>query len=185
MCPNGWRCHSPTRAPVSCTARIPHRSFARPEATDVEREKNVFVYKLAHLSHRLNRQYFFSRLQAKFLANQIERKARQLKLNRPIFFYPHGESYRTLSREMKQRGFDLVHMCMDYHIQIQLEHVQVSDITLSIIEAAYFELRDMFGAKIHWLRQFGPVTVSGAAQVKPCCRFQSSCYKYRPLDSST
>ncbi len=141
----------------------PSSFFRAPVRPLIEREKNVFVYKLAHLSHRLNRQYFFSRLQAKILANQIERKARQLKLNRPIFFYPHGESYRTLSREMKQRGFDLVHMCMDYHIQIQLEHVQVSDITLSIIEAAYSELRDMFGAKIHWLRQFGPVTVSGAA----------------------
>lgn len=132
--------------------------FREPIRPLVEAENRVFVYRLAHFSHRLNP--LLSRLQAKIIASQIESKARRLKLNDPIFFYPHGESYRTLAREMKERGFDLVHVCMDYHIQEQIEHVQLSDMTLVIIEAAYLELRDRFGNKIRRLREFGPMAPS-------------------------
>lgn len=141
--------------------------FRKPIRPLIETEKNIFVYRPAHLSHRLNP--LFSRLQAKIIADQILRKAGQLMLNNPIFFYPHGESYRTLAREMKHCGFDLVHICMDYHIQEQMEHVHLSDVTLVIIEAAYLELRDRFGSKVHRLREFGPMSISdaGSRQTEP------------------
>ncbi len=138
--------------------------FRKPIRTLIEIENNIFVYQPAHLSHRLNSHPRFSQLQAKIIANQIQREAGQLKLNNPIFFYPHGECYRILSREMNHRGFDLVHICMDYHIQEQIEHVRVSDITLVIIEAAYSELHDLFGSKIHRLREFGPMSISNSVR---------------------
>jgi len=137
-----------------------------------EIEKNIFVYRPAHFSHRLNRFSFFSRLQAKIIASEILRKAQELKLKNPIFFYPHGECYRTLSFEMSRRRMASTHICMDYHIGEQLDHVRQSDLTLVIIEEAYRELHDLFGSKIHRLREFGPTsTTNNKSQdlvVQPC-----------------
>jgi hypothetical protein len=128
-----------------------------------QKATNVFVYKLAHISHRLNGLNFFATLQAKILADQIERQARGLGLSRPLFFYPHGFCSLTIAREMKRRGYDLIHMCIDYHINEQLQHIQLSDVTLTIIEQAYVELHTSYGSKIHRLREFGPISIPSSS----------------------
>jgi hypothetical protein len=144
------------------------KSFAREPVRFLnQRTRNVVVYKLAHISHRLNGVEFVAALQAKMLVNQIERQARKLKLHRPLFFYPHGFSSFTIAREMKRRGYDLVHMCIDYHIEEQIQHIQRSDITLTIIEAAYVELCARFGSKIHRLREFGPISIPVDTPLQP------------------
>lgn len=136
------------------------KSFARePVRALGQKTGNVFTYEIAHISHRLNGVPFFAALQGRMLANQIERQVRKLKLNRPLFFYPHGFSSLPIAREMKRRGYDLVHVCMDYHIEEQIQHIQLSDVTLTMIEAAYVELFASYGSKIHRLRQFGPIPV--------------------------
>jgi hypothetical protein len=141
------RCRSP-----GIVLREP--GFLRPSHRPLhEVQSNVFVLRPAFLSHRLNRNSRFAKLQASVLGQQIVRAARRLDLKDPVFFYPHGEYCRSLAAEMKSRGFDLVHICMDYELLAQLEHVRLSHITLAIPEAAFLELRGSFGAKIpedHW-----------------------------------
>jgi hypothetical protein len=138
-------------------------SFLRPSGRALhEVQSNVFVLRPAFLSHRLNRNSRFARLQAFVLRQQIVRAARRLGLKDPVFFYPHGEYCRSLAAEMKNRGFDLVHICMDYELPGQLEHVRLSNITLAIPEAAFLELRRSFGAKIRKLPQFAAPNFSDA-----------------------
>lgn len=126
----------------------------RPSANPSEVAVRVFRFRPVLLSHRLNRQRGLSQLQALLVRNQIMRVARRLELNDPVFFYPHGEYTRTLAAAMKRQGRPLVHICMDYEIQNQMEHVQLSDVTLAIPEAAFSELRERLGAKIRRLPQF-------------------------------
>ncbi len=130
-------------------------SFLRPSGRPLhEVQSNVFVLRPTFLGHRLNRNSRFAKLQAFVLRQQIVRAARRLGLKDPVFFYPHGEYCRSLAAEMKNRGFDLVHICMDYELPDQLDHVRLSNITLAIPEAAFLELRRSFGAKIRKLPQF-------------------------------
>lgn len=117
--------------------------------------KNIFRLKPKFAGNRLNAHRLFAHLQAIVLANQIMRSARCLDLKDPVFFYPHGKYTLFLSQEMKRRSFDLVHICMDYELQEQIEHVRISDVTLAIPEAAFFELRNLFGDKVCKLPQFG------------------------------
>jgi hypothetical protein len=93
-------------------------------------------------------------LQAFVLRQQIVRAVKALGLKDPVFFYPHAEYCCSLAAEMKDRGFDLVHICMDYEIPDHLEHVRLSDITFAIPEAAFLELQRLFGDKIRKLPQF-------------------------------
>jgi hypothetical protein len=88
------------------------------------------------------------------LEKQISRAARQLALRNPVFFYPHGRYALLLAAAMKRRGSTLVHICMDYELRDQIEHVQISDLTLAIPQAAFAELRKSFGPKIRKLPQF-------------------------------
>ena len=130
-------------------------SFLRPSGRPLhEVQNNVYVLRPVFLSHRLNRISRFAKLQASVLRQQIVRAARRLGLKDPVFFYPHGEYCRSLAAEMKNHGFDLVHICMDYELPDQLEHVRLSNITFAIPEAAFLELRRPFGAKIRKLPQF-------------------------------
>jgi hypothetical protein len=130
-------------------------SFLRyPRRPLCEVQRNVFVLRPVFFGHRLNRYSLLSKLQAFVLMLQIVRAAKALRLKDPVFFYPHGGYCRALAAEMKDRGFDLVHICMDYEIPDQLEHVRLSDITLAIPEAAFLELRQSFGDKIRKLPQF-------------------------------
>jgi hypothetical protein len=133
-----------------------------------EVQRNVFVLRPVFLGHRLNQYSQLSELQAFALGQQIARAAKALGLKDPVFFYPHAGYCRALAARMKDLGFDLVHICMDYEILDHLEHVRLSNITLAIPEEAFLELRRSFGDKIRKLPQFAaPNTPDGAPGNSP------------------
>lgn len=119
-----------------------------------EVEKGVFAFGLKFVGHRLNSLPLLQQAQTKLLANQIVGNVRKLGLNDPIFVYPHGDYCLPLCREFKRRGFRLVHLSMDYELELQIEHARESDLTLSIPHAAYQELHAKFGEKVKLLPQF-------------------------------
>jgi glycosyltransferase involved in cell wall biosynthesis len=118
-----------------------------------EVEKGVFAFGLQHLSHRLNSFSALRPLQAKLLAMEILNKAARLQLNDPVFIYPHGDYVLPLCREFKRRGFQLLHLCMDYELELLREHVRESDLALVIPEAAFKELSEQFGPKVRKIPQ--------------------------------
>ena len=124
--------------------------------TLTEVEKGVFAFglKFVGLGRQLNSLPVLGQLQAKCLANQIIGNARKLGLRDPIFVYPHGDYSLSLCREFKRRGFRLVHVSMDYELELQINHVSESDLTLCIPYAAYRELYAQFGDKVKLLPQF-------------------------------
>src|SRR5258708_38647678 len=67
-----------------------------------EVEKGVFALGLQHLSHRLNSFPVLRPLQAKLLATEILNKVLHLRLNDPVFIYPHGDYCLPLCREFKR-----------------------------------------------------------------------------------
>lgn len=119
-----------------------------------EVEKGVFAFGLQHLGHRLNSFPVLRPLQAKLLATKILNKAVHLRLNNPVFIYPHGDYCLPLCREFKRRGFQLIHVCMDYELELVWELVRESDLALVIPRAAFEELRGKFGAKVRKIPQF-------------------------------
>jgi hypothetical protein len=129
-------------------------SFLRAVRPFSEVQKGVFAFGLQHFSHRLNSFSILQPLQAKVLAREILNKAAGLQLNDPIFIYPHGDYCLPLCREFKQRGFQLIHLCMDYELELLREHVRESDLALVIPRAAFEELREQFGAKVRRIPQF-------------------------------
>jgi Glycosyl transferases group 1 len=83
--------------------------------------------------------------------------AATLQLKDPLFIYPHGDYCLALCREFKRRGLPLIHICMDYELATQMEHVQKSDLTLTIPHAAFQALAAEFGDKIRMLPQLSMV----------------------------
>lgn len=132
-------------------------SFVRSVRPFSEVEKGVFAFGLQHFSHRLNSFPVLRPLQAKVLAIEILKKAVHLRLNDPVFIYPHGDYGLPLCREFKRRGFQLIHICMDYELDLVREHVRESDLALVIPQAAFEELRNQFGSKVRRIPQFSYV----------------------------
>ncbi len=128
-------------------------SFIRKARPLTELVQGIFAFQPGFLSHRLNRFPVFLRTQSAALAGQILHEAATLKLKDPLVFYPHGDYCLGLCREFKKRGLPLIHICMDYELEIQMEHVQQSDLTLAIPRAAFQELQVQFGQKIRMLPQ--------------------------------
>jgi hypothetical protein len=120
-----------------------------------EVDKNVYAFGLKFLGHRLNNNSILEHIQIRSLAAQIRKNVAKVDLRDPILIYPHGEGCLALSHEFKRRGFSLVHICMDYHLTEQIEHVRQSDLTLVIPLIAFRELRNMFGDKVRQIPQFG------------------------------
>lgn len=117
----------------------------------------VFALGLRFVGHRLNSFASLSWIQARLLVDQIIRNADKLGLKRPLFIYPHGDYCLLLCKQFKRMGFQLVHICMDYELSLQMEHVRQSDLTLAIPAAAFQELKQKFGQKIRFLPQFSSV----------------------------
>jgi glycosyltransferase involved in cell wall biosynthesis len=92
--------------------------------------------------------------------------AEELKLSNPLLIYQHGDYCLSLCREFKRRGFRLIHICMDYELEIQREHVRESDLTLAIPRAAFDELREEFGDKIRLLPQLSSLDGSDLAEAQ-------------------
>jgi hypothetical protein len=126
-----------------------------------EVEKGVFAFGLQHFGHRLNSFPILRPFQAKLLASEILNIAVRLQLNNPVFIYPHGDYCLPLCREFKRRGFQLIHICMDYELDLVAEHVRESDLALIIPRAAFEKLRGEFGAKVRKIPQFSYVDESG------------------------
>jgi hypothetical protein len=125
-----------------------------------EVEKGVFAFGLQHLGHRLNSFPILRPFQAKLLASEILHIAVRLQLNNPVFIYPHGDYCLPLCREFKRRGFQLIHICMDYELDLVAEHVRESDLALIIPRAAFEKLKGEFGAKVRKIPQFSYVDES-------------------------
>jgi glycosyltransferase involved in cell wall biosynthesis len=132
-------------------------SFLRTVRPLAEVEKGVFALGLHHFGHRLNSLSILRPLQAKLLATEILNTATRLHLNDPVFIYPHGDYVLPLCREFKRRGFKLIHVCMDYELELLREHVRESDLALVIPDAAFKELREQFGTKVRRIPQFSYV----------------------------
>jgi len=128
-------------------------SFLRSVRPFSEVEKGVFAFGLHHLGHRLNTFPILRPFQAKLLAMEILNKAARLQLNDPVFIYPHGDYVLALCREFKRRGFQLIHVCMDYELELLREHVRESDLALVIPQAAFKELSEQFGPKVRKIPQ--------------------------------
>lgn len=128
-------------------------SFLRSVRPFSEVEKNVFAFGLRHFGHRLNSFPTLRPLQAKVLAAEILKNASRLQLEDPVFIYPHGECYLPLCREFKHRGFKLLHIAMDYEVELSREHVRESDLTLVIPQAAFERLSEEFGPKVRKIPQ--------------------------------
>src|SRR5215469_7117837 len=128
-------------------------SFLRTVRPFSEVEKGVFAFGLQHFGHRLNTFPILRPFQAKLLAIEILSKAARLQLNDPVFIYPHGGYVLPLCREFKRRGFQLIHVCMDYELELLKEHVRESDLALVIPQAAFRELSEKFGPKVRKIPQ--------------------------------
>jgi hypothetical protein len=128
-------------------------SFVREARPLTEVTEGIFAFRPVFLSHRLNRFSAFLRTQSVALAHQILSQAAKLKIENPLVFYPHGDHCLGLCREFRKRGLTLIHICMDYELAIQMEHVQESNLTLAIPRAAFQELREQFGDKIRRIPQ--------------------------------
>ena len=128
-------------------------SFLRTVRPFSEVEEGIFAFGLQHVGHSLNSFSILRPSQAKLLAMEILNKAARLQLNDPVFIYPHGDYVLPLCREFKRRGFQLIHVCMDYELERLREHVQESDLALVIPEAAFKELNEQFGPKVRKLPQ--------------------------------
>jgi Glycosyl transferases group 1 len=133
------------------------QSFARTVRPFGEVEKNVFALGLRHFSHRLNAFPVFQSWQASILAKQILERARNLQLENPVLIYPHGDYCLALCREFKRQSFQIVHVCMDYELNLVREHVREADLALVIPQAAFEELRQEFGPKVRKIPQLSYV----------------------------
>lgn len=133
--------------PVSFFHRLPSRVR--------EVQKGIFVLCPSFFGHRVNLSPFLSRVQGKVLASQITRAATSLQLSSPLFVYPHGLYCLTIAKEFRNRKFSMVHVCMDYPLEDQIEHVRLADLTLAIPDAAFDELQNDFGDKTQRLPQLG------------------------------
>ncbi|MCU1242664.1 MAG: glycosyl transferase, group 1 [Candidatus Acidoferrum typicum] len=171
---SGWRwetCNVPERIALALAhagSRVLYCenpvSFIRRARSVTEVVQGVFAFRPVLLSHRLNRVPAFLRTQSAALANQVLAAAATLKLKDPLVFYPHGDYCLGLCREFKKRGLPLVHICMDYELATQMEHVQQSDLTLAIPRVAFQELKVQFGEKIRTLPQLSIIR-NGTANV--------------------
>ena len=126
------------------------RHKARP-LTEVE--EGIFSFGPRILSPRFNDFPLVPKIQSRMVVRQILRHVDGLALRNPLLFYPHGSRVLPICREMKERGSFLVHICMDYPLPNQEEHVRLSDITLVIPETVFHMFRNKFGNKVHLMRQ--------------------------------
>jgi len=164
---SGWRwetCNVPERLALALAhagSRVLYCenpvSFIRKALPVTELAPRIFGFRPRFLSHRLNRFSAFFEMQSITLADQVLNNAAALKLKDPLVFYPHGDYCLGLCREFKKRGLPLIHICMDYQLAMQMEHVEKSDLTLAIPRAAFEELTVQFPKKIQLLPQLSMV----------------------------
>lgn len=124
--------------------------FRQPETSLREVEPRLFTFKPWVFAHRLNRLPGMPSVQAKLVARQILGHARRLRLNRPVFLYASmGALLEPLCETLRRHGFLLVHVAMDYTMNLSPRHVGQSDLTLVFSRTGAQGMRARWGAKIH------------------------------------
>lgn len=127
--------------------------FRRKCRSRQEVEKGIYRAGLEFLGHRLNRiPIVMPRIQSRLLASQILRHADDLDLADPVFIYPHGD-FASLCLEFREKGFTLIHVCMDYPESDQERLIELSDATLLIPKSLYDGMRNKYGCKVHAIPQ--------------------------------
>ena len=132
---------------------IPVSYFRR--AGEPLREVATGTYRFGpqYLGAKLSSLPVVGRFQWQMVARQIISRARALKLKEPMFLYSHIERMTPLCEEMREAGFPLIHICMDYPEPYQYELIELSDQTLVIPKSVFHELRAKYGKKIHCIPQ--------------------------------
>jgi glycosyltransferase involved in cell wall biosynthesis len=129
--------------------------FRSPSRPRQEVESRVYRTTLRFLGHRLNHiPFILPRLQSQLLTTQILRSVQDLRLEDPLFVYPHG-IFASLCSAFKKRGFFLVHVCMDYPEAGQERLIELSNLTLVIPKSLYEGMRVIYGEKIQMIPQVG------------------------------
>jgi hypothetical protein len=136
-------------------------SLIRKARSLIEVSQGVFAFRPKFLSHRLNKFYLLSKVQAQFVAQQVCAHASNLKLRDPVLVYPHGDYCLALCRELKRRRVPLMHVCMDDEPTLQMGPAQESDMTFAIPRASFDELKARFGEKVRLLPQFSSLENPG------------------------
>lgn len=105
---------------------------------------------------RLNKIPPLAFLQSRMVTKQILDAAAQLKLRKPFFIYSYMGKQLAVARQMKRRGYSLIHICMDYPEPELSEHARLADYTFVIPRAGLAPLRKMIGDRAILLPQLGP-----------------------------
>jgi glycosyltransferase involved in cell wall biosynthesis len=113
----------------------------------------VHVYGPEFLGHRLNVLPGMAHLQCQMLAATVVSRSTSLGLRDPLFVYPHLKKFTPLCREMKRRGFPLVHLCIDYPEPYQEEQIALADRCLTVPPGVFRELRERHGEKVSLIPQ--------------------------------
>jgi hypothetical protein len=125
----------------------------------------VYRFVPEYLGSKLSSLPIIGNLQWEVVARQIIAHAKTLQLKDPVFLYSHVEHMTALCKAMREAGFPLVHICMDYPEAYQFELIELSDQTLVIPKAVFHELRAKYGEKIQWIPQ--SIHLSASFQKSP------------------
>lgn len=126
-----------------------------------EIEPGIFRFRPRMFGHRLNQVGLLASLQSRMVAKQISRAAEKLRLRNPIFFYTYMGRLLPVCAEMKNRGYFLVHMCIDFPEIDYQAHVLAADLTLATVLSSVETIRAATGARVLNIPQFGPPEAAG------------------------
>jgi hypothetical protein len=132
---------------------IPVSRFRRAGQPLHEVAKGIHRFGPEYLGAKLSSLPLVGKLQWKMVARQVIAHANALKLKNPVFVYSHIERMTALCEEMREAGFPLIHICMDYPEPYQHELIEVSNQTLVIPKSVFTELRATYEDKIHSIPQ--------------------------------
>jgi hypothetical protein len=114
---------------------------------------------------RLNKIPPLAFLQSRMVVKQIVERANQLDLQKPFFVYAYMGKSIAICREMKRRGYSLIHICMDYPEPELSVHASLADYTFVIPRAGLDPLRKMVGDRTILLPQLGPPAQKESAAI--------------------
>lgn len=139
--------------------------------------ENLESFAPKHVGHRLNSVPLVRRWQARLLAKQVLEQARQMGIERPVVFYPHGGWVVEFARELKRRNVARVYVCMD-HVQKKENEAlaEAAELVLAIPRTKYDQLKASFGEKVCRLPQLGPelsMAGSGAGNCEALTRLEN------------
>ena len=131
----------------------PASLFRHREREVREVENGIFGFGPRFFGHRLNSIPFMPDLQANFLVRQILEHVERLQLRHPIVVYPNMGQLLPVCQQLKNKGFPLVFVCLDFPSPVLEEHVRISDKALVIPKAGFHRLKAKFGEKVYLIPQ--------------------------------